>query len=317
MAERAGRGASALAPAPSRRTGRAPSADDGALSSSCEHRVGARHDSSPREGTGSARSARASRFPNGQRHELASELATLQRAIDETLAELAQFGRTRVDLGDLATTAPISPVWGLDRGIPLDRYYISGFLERHREEVRIACSKSRTRATRTFGDGRVVSSDVIDIDPDNDEATITADLTNAPSISDDTTTVFWLTQTLGDLTHLRGAGHRTSRDQAGWRLVARCRRAADLLRRSSAGWRLLALYRGVDAALVRRVFPLDAFEIVGFGNVLTCAAFLYGLAPHELSKSDLDAHDPFFPVVYGIRAVKPLRPHPSSDGSSA
>ena len=168
---------------------------------------------------------------NGQRHELASELATLQRAIDETLAELAQFGRTRVDLGDHATTAPISPVWGLDRGIPLDRYYISGFLERHREEVRGRVLEVKDAGyTRTFGDGRVVSSDVIDIDPDNDEATITADLTNAPSISDDTYDCFLLTQTLGVIYDVRAAlatAHRVIKP--GGVLLYRCRRVAESL----------------------------------------------------------------------------------------
>ena len=114
---------------------------------------------------------------NGQRHELASELATLQRAIDETLAELAQFAGARVDLGDLATTAPIAPygAWtAVSRWIAITSAGSSSDIAR---KCAVACSKSRTRATRTFGDGRVVSSDVIDIDPDNDEATITADLT--------------------------------------------------------------------------------------------------------------------------------------------
>ena len=39
---------------------------------------------------------------------------------------------------------------------------------------------------------------------------------------------------------------------------------------------------------VRRLFgnvlPAAAFEVAGHGNVLACAAFLYGLAPHELTR---------------------------------
>ena len=74
--------------------------------------------------------------------------------------------------------------------------------------------------------------------------------------------------------------------------------------------------RGLDSdywrfteASVRRLFaaafPIDAFEVNGFGNVLASAAFLYGLAPSELAAHELDDVDPYFAVVYAIRAVKP------------
>ena len=257
---------------------------------------------------------------NRQRDELAVELTTLQSAIDEMVVELRAKGRARVELGDLATTAPISPVWGLDRGIPLDRYYISAFLERHREDVRGRVLEVKDAGyTRTFGDGRVTSSDVVDIDPNNDEATVTADLTKAPSISDDTYDCFLLTQTLGVIYDVRAAlatAHRVIKPGG----VLLCTVPASG-RISYEGAALDGDFWRFTEASTRRlfaeVFPVDAFEIVGFGNVLACAAFLYGLAPHELSKADLDAHDPFFPVVYGIRAVKPLRGHISSDGSTA
>ncbi len=170
--------------------------------------------------------------------ELAAELTTLQRAIDEILAELRAKGRARVELGDLATTAPISPVWGLDRGIPLDRYYISAFLERHREDVRGRVLEVKDAGyTRTYGDGRVISSDVVDIDPNNDEATITADLTNAPSISDDTYDCFLLTQTLGVIYDVRAAlatAHRVIKPGGVLLCTGACERP-NLLRRSGAG----------------------------------------------------------------------------------
>ena len=43
---------------------------------------------------------------------------------------------------------------------------------------------------------------------------------------------------------------------------------------------------------------------------MASSAFLFGLAPDELTKPELDTVDPFFPLVYTIRAVKPR----SSDG---
>ncbi len=69
-------------------------------------------------------------------------------------------------------------------------------------------------------------------------------------------------------------------------------------------WRFTA---ASTARLFADLFPADALTITGYGNVLACAAFLYGLADHELSREELDATDPYFPVIYGVRAVRPWR----------
>ena len=55
------------------------------------------------------------------------------------------------------------------------------------------------------------------------------------------------------------------------------------------------------------VFPIEAFEVTAYGNVMTCAAFLYGLSAEEMPPADLDHADPTFPLVIAIRAVKPDR----------
>ena len=244
---------------------------------------------------------------NGRRHELASELTSLHQALDTTLAELAAFGRSRVELGDFGSTVPISPVWGLDRGIPIDRYYINSFLECYRADVRGRVLEVKDAGyTRAYGNGRVESSDVIDIDPDNTEATIVADLTRADNICDDMYDCFILTQTLGVIYDVRaalGTAYRVLRPGG----VLLCTLPASG-RISNEGAALDGDYWRFTEASVRRlfaeVFPISAFEVVGFGNVLSCAAFLHGLSPHELSTVDLDTYDPFFPVVYGVRAVK-------------
>jgi len=53
------------------------------------------------------------------------------------------------------------------------------------------------------------------------------------------------------------------------------------------------------------MFPIDAFDVTAYGNVMTCAAFLYGLSVEEMAPADLDHVDPTFPLVIAIRAVKP------------
>ncbi|MGH7889607.1 MAG: polysaccharide deacetylase family protein, partial [Thermodesulfobacteriota bacterium] len=62
-------------------------------------------------------------------------------------------------------------------------------------------------------------------------------------------------------------------------------------------------------ASARRLFE-DTFgegnvEIQAFGNVLTCCAFLMGISAGELTPDELNYHDPYFPLVICVRAVKP------------
>jgi hypothetical protein len=45
-------------------------------------------------------------------------------------------------------------------------------------------------------------------------------------------------------------------------------------------------------------------EVETFGNVLAATGFLYGLAAADLKPDELDARDPLYEVVIGLRAVK-------------
>jgi hypothetical protein len=66
-------------------------------------------------------------------------------------------------------------------------------------------------------------------------------------------------------------------------------------------------WRFTEAAIQRlfgEFFPPDSFHVAGFGNVMTCAAFLYGLAPQELTQQELDYVDPWFPLIFCVRAVR-------------
>ena len=47
-----------------------------------------------------------------------------------------QLQPATLDWGDLRRLQPVSSVWGIDRGQPLDRYYIERFLNRHRKDIR-------------------------------------------------------------------------------------------------------------------------------------------------------------------------------------
>ena len=69
-----------------------------------------------------------------------------------------------VDFGHFRRLIPISKEWGFDRGLPIDRYYIERFLQRHAADIRGRVLEVGDNAyTRRFGGDRVTNSDVINL----------------------------------------------------------------------------------------------------------------------------------------------------------
>ena len=132
-----------------------------------------------------------------RRAAIQAELEGLAREISEVIGELRPMNRDRVDFGDFRQTTPLSPFWGLDRGKPLDRHYIESFLDRHRLDIRGHVLEVKDPGyTQRFGDDRVTASDVLDVDPTNDRATIVADLTQASQMPANRFDCLILTQVL-------------------------------------------------------------------------------------------------------------------------
>jgi SAM-dependent methyltransferase len=201
-------------------------------------------------------------------------------------------------------TAPLSEAWGTDRGTPVDRYYIALFLERHRADIRGRVLEVRDSGyTTRFGTG-VDAVEVLDVEPGNPLATITADLSAADAIAAETFDCFVLTQTLQYIADPdRALRHARRILKPGGVLLA----TVPGISRIDTGhadrdlWRFTA--RGCSR-LFERSWPGDEVEVASDGNVLAASAFLYGIAAEELSREKLAAHDPNYPVVVCIRAVR-------------
>ena len=52
------------------------------------------------------------------------------------------------------------------------------------------------------------------------------------------------------------------------------------------------------------VFGATNVQVDAFGNVLTCVAFLEGLAAEELRRAQLEEYDERFPLITAVRAVR-------------
>ena len=211
-------------------------------------------------------------------------------------------------MGTLGGTRPLSDHWGRERGTPVDRYYIEAFLEAHRADVRGHALEVMDRAyLDRFGAG-LTAVDVLDIDPANPRATLVGDLGVPGALPPERFDCIVLTQTLQYVYDLRAAAaqlHRALRP--GGVLLATVPSTSRLDRglRDSEYWRF-------TVASCRRLFgePFgDAeVEVRAEGNVLAAVAFLAGVAREELAVRDLARHDPLFPLVVLVRAVRAVPP---------
>jgi hypothetical protein len=215
-------------------------------------------------------------------------------------------------LGTLRRTTPLSREWGYDRGSPVDRYYIDAFLQRQHGDIRGHVLEVRDASyARRFGQG-ITHVDVLDIDADNPNATIVADLSAADAVAGDQFDCIILTQTLQFIYDTQSAllhAHRMLR--AGGVLLV----TVPVISRIAPRYGLEADYWRFTPASCHRVFS-DVFgptqvHVRGYGNVLTAMAFLTGMAQEELRRTELDARDDYFPVIIAVRAVKG-EPHEGS-----
>jgi SAM-dependent methyltransferase len=207
-------------------------------------------------------------------------------------------------LGTLRRTTPLSAYWGYDRGTPIDRYYIEGFLAEHRADIRGRVLEIKNNAyTQRFGTG-VSRSDVLDVDPANPHATIVADLAAAGAIPDDTFDCFIFTQTLNWIYDTRAALLHVRRILRPGGVVLATVSALARIDPDSRGldyWRFTA---ASCAALFGDVFGPECVAVRAHGNVLAGIASLAGMAQEDLSRRELDAYDEAFPLIVTVRAVK-------------
>jgi peptidoglycan/xylan/chitin deacetylase (PgdA/CDA1 family)/glycosyltransferase involved in cell wall biosynthesis/SAM-dependent methyltransferase len=252
---------------------------------------------------------------------LEAELAGLKSEVAATVRTLEAAGDARVRWGDFRRTVPFSAQWGWDRGTPVDRRYIDRFLERHRPDIHGRVLEVRDSGyTRRFG-AALVQHDVVDIDPTNRQANILADLRRASGIASNTYDCIVLTQTLQLVDDIRAAIAECARilKPGGVLLVT----VPTLIRVDDEGgvdgdfWRLT---EASARRLFAEAFPVDAFDVASYGNVLAAASFLYGISVEELTPEEIDAVDANYPVIVAIRAVKPAAPRQraragSSDGA--
>jgi len=205
-------------------------------------------------------------------------------------------------LGGTNRRKPLSPIWGFERGTPVDRYYLHRFLDEHRRLIAGDVLEVQNRTyTKRFGHdlGRTDTFDIVG----ESSPTYLCDLARSETILP--TAAYDCLLLPNTLQHLRDL-------DACLRNALRVVRPGGVILASAAGcipltadvadyWRLSpAGWREKTAALR----PDADIEIAGHGNCLTAVAAQLGLALEELSRDELDAHDPRYPVLTTILCRK-------------
>jgi SAM-dependent methyltransferase len=207
--------------------------------------------------------------------------------------------------GSLRRTTPLSRSWGYDRGTPIDRVYIEEFLTKHARDIRGSCLEVlNADYTHRLGANGVVSSDVLDIDTTNPLATVFADLDEPDSLPAERFDCIIFTQTLHLVPDMRTA-------------------VANVWRALAAGGVLLLTVPAIGRHEARKSFHHDRWrvtktglewllagvtdapaDVTTYGNVLSCVAFLYGMAAEELREEELQVFDREFPLIVAARVAK-------------
>jgi SAM-dependent methyltransferase len=148
--------------------------------------------------------------------------------------------------------------------------------------------------------------DVLELGPGTPHATVVADLTDAPHLESAAYDTVICTQTLHLIYDVRAAIATLHRILApGGAALVTVPGISRACRSEAAEYGDFWRFTSLSA---RRLFE-EAFEpasvvVEAFGNVLSSAAFLYGLAAEDVDAGELAARDPDYELLIGIRAIK-------------
>lgn len=212
----------------------------------------------------------------------------------------------KVHLGDLKRKVPFSKEFGYDRGGPIDRYYIENFLKRNANMIKgNALEIGDNEYTTMFGKDNISKSDILHIHKDNPKATIIGDLSDAPHIADNSFDCFVFTQTL----HLIYDFHAALRTcyrilKPGGTLLLTVPGISQIDHGEwESNWFWSFTNKSMELAM-EKTFPKSDILIETFGNVLSSTAFLYGMGLNEMSKENIDFHDPCYQQIITVKATK-------------
>lgn len=219
---------------------------------------------------------------------------------------LLQALRRKLNPAHQEQVEPVSAVFGIDRGTPIDRYYIQKFLEENKQYIKgTVLEIAESTYSRKYGTG-ITSFEVLHASSDNPQATITGDLTKPETLPTGSIDCFICTQTFNFIYNfqdaIKGAYHLL---KPGGVLLAT---VAGITQISGYDMQRWGDYWRFTTASAKKAFE-DSFTpgditIDFYGNCYAATNFLKGLCAEELKKEYLDKKAADYPVIITIVAKK-------------
>lgn len=220
--------------------------------------------------------------------------------------------RVPVRLRSLWRLQPIGRSFGLDRGWPIDRYYIDSFIARNSMDIRgrVLEAGGLTSYARRVGGKRVDQIDVLYPKEGFPDATLVGDLMTGRGIPSDAFDCVLLTQVLQFIYDLPSAVAHVHRAlKPGGVVLATLPGISQVCGYDRQQWG--EYWRFTDMSVLRlfsEAFGKENVAVEAHGNVLVACAFLQGLAIQDLRREELEHEDANYQFAISVRAVKQPTP---------
>ena len=214
--------------------------------------------------------------------------------------------KTPIQLSDYFRNKPISNVFGLDRGSPIDLYFIDQFLKSNIHLIKgVVLEIAENTYSKKYGGNNIENIEVLHAKHGNKNATIVGDLTDTSTLPENSIDCFICTQTLNFIfdiqSAIRGAYHVL---KPGGVLLLTVAGISQISRYDMEQWG--DYWRFTEASLdklFKSVFT--NYEIKSYGNVLAATSYLQGVVVEDLPSTELlDYHDPDYQMLITVVAKK-------------
>lgn len=221
-------------------------------------------------------------------------------AITDKLRDTLLYQQSKDMLANMPL-CPLDDTYGMNRGTPVDRYYIEKFLEANQSMIKGTTMEIGDREyTVRYGKERVQESVILHVkksDPSNNM--ICGNFATGEGIREESVDCLICTQTLPFIYDIHKAAENIVRvlKKGGTALIT----VGGISQIISYEKTQFGHYWGLTDMSLRMLFEglpdVKSVEVNTYGNVKSAAAFLYGISHEEMDMEELEYNDPNFQLI--------------------
>lgn len=201
---------------------------------------------------------------------------------------------------------PVSRIQALERGTPIDRFYIEQFLKENEECICGICMEvADDHYTKKYGGDRVCKSIVTHVKGWGDHS-IKANFETGEGIEEDMADCIICTQVMQYIFDLKAAFlniYRSLKPNGVALITLPGIKSLSLFDNDNWGERWSFTEKSA-VELCERTVTNGKFEVNSYGNVKVSIAYLYGLCVEDICIEDFSYSDPQFPFLITLKILK-------------